>query len=79
MKTVTQALRHCLYINHLSQFACAIQIFGDDGYVLKIYRIHKIGKNLLNFFGYTTKIHDYHYSQGQPEHTHSLSPHEICY
>ena len=28
MKAVTRALRHCLYINHLSQFARAIQIFG---------------------------------------------------
>ena len=28
LKVVTRALSHCLYINHLSQFACAIQIFG---------------------------------------------------
>ena len=28
LKVVTRALSHCLYINHLSQFARAIQIFG---------------------------------------------------
>ena len=28
LNAVTRALSHCFYINHLFQFACAIQIFG---------------------------------------------------
>ena len=42
MKTVTRALRHCLYINHLSQFARAIQIFG---------RLWICFKNILSLTG----------------------------